>query len=77
MTSITTDVGAQFDPGSTHTQRLRLVNQAPAIDVNAAAQAVRALLLALGQNPDSEHLEDTPRRVAEGVGERWQGRRLG
>lgn len=34
------------------------------IDVDAAAQAVRSLLLALGQDPDSEHLRKTPQRVA-------------
>jgi GTP cyclohydrolase I len=36
----------------------------PPIDVEAAEHAVRALLLALGQDPDSEHLRQTPRRVA-------------
>jgi GTP cyclohydrolase I len=34
------------------------------VDVEGAASAVRALLVALGQDPDSEHLRDTPRRVA-------------
>jgi GTP cyclohydrolase I len=34
------------------------------VDVSAAEEAVRALLLALGQDPESEHLERTPRRVA-------------
>ncbi|MCW2501050.1 MAG: folE [Frankiales bacterium] len=34
------------------------------MDVSAAEEAVRALLLALGQDPESEHLERTPRRVA-------------
>ena len=35
-----------------------------AVDLDGAADAVRALLLALGQNPDSEHLRETPARVA-------------
>ena len=34
------------------------------IDVDAAATAVRDLLVALGQDPDSEHLRETPQRVA-------------
>jgi GTP cyclohydrolase I len=35
-----------------------------AVDLAAAEDAVRALLTALGQDADSEHLRDTPRRVA-------------
>jgi GTP cyclohydrolase I len=34
------------------------------IDLAGAEEAVRALLGALGQDPDSDHLRDTPRRVA-------------
>jgi GTP cyclohydrolase I len=34
------------------------------VDVDAAADAVDLLLQALGQDPTSEHLRDTPRRVA-------------
>ncbi len=34
------------------------------IDLDAAASAVRDLLLALGQDPTNESLSDTPRRVA-------------
>jgi GTP cyclohydrolase I len=37
---------------------------APTLDVAGAEAAVRALLSALGQDTDSEHLRDTPRRVA-------------
>lgn len=37
----------------------------PTIDRAAAADAVRALLEALGRDVESEHLADTPRRVAE------------
>ncbi|MFE6965967.1 GTP cyclohydrolase I FolE [Agromyces sp. NPDC057679] len=36
-----------------------------AIDREAAADAVRALLVALGRDVESEHLADTPRRVAD------------
>ncbi len=34
------------------------------VDVEAAAQAVRDLLVALGHDPETEHLEQTPARVA-------------
>jgi len=43
---------------------LRIVRSEPALDVSAAEDAVRSLLVALGQDPGSEHLSDTPRRVA-------------
>ncbi len=44
---------------------LRVVRGTPArVDLDAAADAVRALLLALGRDPDSEHLRRTPARVA-------------
>ena len=43
---------------------LRLVHGGAEIDMDAAERAVTDLLLALGQNPDDEHIRDTPRRVA-------------
>jgi GTP cyclohydrolase I len=43
---------------------LHVVTSGPAVDIDAAETAVRDLLVALGQDPDSEHLRDTPRRVA-------------
>jgi glucosyl-3-phosphoglycerate synthase len=43
---------------------LRVVPDGPAIDVVGAEAAVRALLRSLGQDPETEHLRDTPRRVA-------------
>lgn len=43
---------------------LRIVNPNRPIDVRAAEKAVRDLLHALGQDPTSEHLRQTPRRVA-------------
>ena len=43
---------------------LRVVPSGDRVDVAGAASAVRALLVALGEDPDSEHLRDTPRRVA-------------
>ena len=43
---------------------LRVVSDATPIDRPAAERAVRDLLTALGQDPTSDHLADTPRRVA-------------
>ena len=43
---------------------LHVVTSRAAIDLDAAESAVRDLLVALGQDPDSEHLRETPRRVA-------------
>jgi GTP cyclohydrolase I len=39
------------------------------IDRTAASRAVADLLRALGRDPDDEHLSDTPRRVADALGE--------
>jgi GTP cyclohydrolase IA len=49
---------------------LRVVGDAAPIDLGAAEEAVRALLTALGQDPGSEHLRETPRRVAAAYAER-------
>ncbi len=43
---------------------LRVVAEDDSIDLDAAERAVRDLLVALGRDPDSEHLTGTPRRVA-------------
>jgi GTP cyclohydrolase I len=43
---------------------LHVVHDEPAVDLPAAARAVTDLLSALGQDIDSEHIRDTPRRVA-------------
>jgi GTP cyclohydrolase I len=43
---------------------LRLARDVAPVDLDAAADAVRHLLVALGQDVDSAHLQDTPRRVA-------------
>lgn len=53
----------------TSASRLRVVPRPPGIDVDAAGHAVTALLRALGHDPSSEHLRDTPRRVAEAYAE--------
>jgi GTP cyclohydrolase IA len=43
---------------------LHVVHDEPELDLSAAARAVTDLLAALGQDTDSEHIRDTPRRVA-------------
>jgi GTP cyclohydrolase I len=48
---------------------LQLVGHSPAIDLGRAERAVADLLAALGQDPASEPLADTPRRVAAGYAE--------
>lgn len=42
----------------------RMFYPAPGIDIRAAEEAVRSPLVALGQDPEAEHLRQTPRRVA-------------
>ena len=43
----------------------RVVHGRAGVDVQAAARAVADLLVALGKDPGSPHLADTPRRVAQ------------
>ena len=42
---------------------LHVVDESQTIDRTAAEQSVRQLLVALGRDPDSEHLRRTPQRV--------------
>jgi GTP cyclohydrolase I len=49
--------------------RLRVVHPRPVVDLPAAERAIAALLQALGRDPVSEHLADTPRRVADAYAE--------
>jgi GTP cyclohydrolase IA len=49
--------------------QLRIVDPSPAVDLVRAERAVTELLAALGQDPSSEQLADTPRRVAAGYAE--------
>jgi GTP cyclohydrolase I len=51
-------------PESTAPPALHVVHAAPQFELRAAERAVGDLLRALGQDPTSEHLVDTPRRVA-------------
>jgi GTP cyclohydrolase IA len=54
--------------------RLRVIRRRPVVDLPAAERAVAALLRALGRDPASEHLADTPRRVAGAYAELLTGR---
>jgi GTP cyclohydrolase I len=49
-------------------RRLHVTDE-PAVDLAAARDAIRDLLVALGRDPESEHLADTPRRVAASLAE--------
>jgi GTP cyclohydrolase I len=49
------------DDGNRH---LRVVHDREKVNLPAAERAVQDLLLALGRDPSSPHLADTPRRVA-------------
>jgi GTP cyclohydrolase I len=51
--------------GPDESRRLRVVHGRQEVNLPAAERAVRDLLLALGRDPSSPHLADTPRRVAE------------
>jgi GTP cyclohydrolase I len=50
-------------------RRLRVLRSDRTVDLTAAEDAVRDLLVALGHDPASEHLTDTPRRVARAYAE--------
>ena len=63
-----TSPARSIDPGGHH-QRLHVVGGDQTIDQLGAEQAVRDLLTALGRDPESEHLRDTPRRVADAFSE--------
>jgi GTP cyclohydrolase IA len=55
---------------------LRVVRETGAVDLPAAEQAVSALLRALGRDPGSPHLAETPRRVARSYAELLTGRQF-
>ena len=48
---------------------LRVVHEGMPVDLDAAERAVRDLLVALGHDPATPHLADTPRRVAHAYAE--------
>ncbi len=55
-------------PAGSH-RRLQSVHGHDGVDLEAAQRAVADLLTALGRNPASEHLADTPKRVAHAYAE--------
>jgi GTP cyclohydrolase I len=65
MTAAMSDLGELSDA----VPPLRVVGEASAIDLPAAERAVADLLHALGRDPASPHLRDTPRRVADAFAE--------
>ena len=60
---------AQAQRISERPPRLRVVHAGHEVDLDAAADAVRDLLVALGHDPETEHLAGTPRRVASAYAE--------
>jgi len=56
-------ITARGDAGD-DSRRLRVVHDREKVDLPAAERAVHDLLIALGRDPSSPHLADTPRRVA-------------
>ena len=56
-------------PAAVRHPSLRVVAPRQGVDLAAAEQAVADLLVALGKDPASEHLSDTPRRVAQSFAE--------
>jgi GTP cyclohydrolase I len=64
----------QAEAAVPRSDRLRVVRRRPVVDLPAAERAVAALLRALGRDPASEHLADTPRRVADAYAELLSGR---
>jgi GTP cyclohydrolase I len=55
---------AEAFSGGRDSPHLRVVGGDKAVDLDAAERAVQDLLVALGRDPASEHLAETPRRVA-------------
>lgn len=56
-------VGRRGD-GARPSPALQILSASPPIDIAGAEDAIRSLLIALGQDPEAEHLRNTPRRVA-------------
>ncbi|GAA1583007.1 GTP cyclohydrolase I FolE [Kribbella sancticallisti] len=61
--------GAEREPAAGRSVPLHIVGGRPEINLVAARKAVADLLVALGRDPHSEHLAETPRRVADAYAE--------
>jgi GTP cyclohydrolase I len=57
------------DLGAPRPAHLRIARRQQVIDLDAAERAVTDLLVALGHDPATEHLAETPRRVARSYAE--------
>ena len=66
------DPGRQSNGGAVHSL-VSTENRKDGIDMARAQFAVRELLLAIGENPDREGLQDTPLRVAKSMVEFYGG----
>jgi GTP cyclohydrolase IA len=66
---VTGSVSADPDAELQEHGGLRVVTDNESIDLDAAEQAVLALLVSLGRDPSSPHLAETPRRVAQAFAE--------
>jgi len=66
----TTDAERWHEPAvGVRDPELRIVRDRAPVDLDAAAHAVRDLLVALGHDPATPHLVETPRRVAHAYAE--------
>ena len=63
-------------PAASRPPALRVMRETGAVDLPAAEDAVAALLRALGRDPASPHLSETPRRVAHSFAELLTGRQF-
>jgi GTP cyclohydrolase IA len=63
-----------FAPTVSRSRLALTTTKPPRVDLNAAANAVHDLLLALGEDPSREGLRNTPTRVAKAMAEMWAGR---
>ena len=62
-----------FAPGGAQADRLRFLMDRPPVDLQAIEQAVRNILVAIGEDPDRDGLAETPRRVAKSYAELFRG----
>lgn len=69
LPTLTDPTDINHSAGTPLTSRLRVVGPSPTVDIPAAERAVADLLVALGRDARSEHLADTPRRVAHAFAE--------
>ena len=69
-------LATELPPTSDRAGRLRVVDERAEVDLPGVERAVAALLRALGKDPGSPHLTETPRRVAQSYAELLTGRQF-